>query len=164
MLDGRLPENLTEDLNVTEFEIGGARFVISKLPAMPAFALLEEIRREVGRRSSALAPDDAGGAGTAGLLQLVLDLEPQFVDRVRRKLFENVVFANETARTPQPLAGAEDIAFEGLEPLAVYEVLLRCLAVNFSASLRGVVSRLNALGWTSIPSTPSGSRPSSPES
>ena len=69
-------------------------------------------------------PDDAEGAGTAGLLQLVLDLEPQFVDRVRRKLFEKVVFANETARTPHPLAGAEDIVFERLEPQAVYEVLL----------------------------------------
>ena len=75
-------------------------------------------------RSSALMPDDAEGAGTAGLLQLVLDLEPQFVDRVRRKLFAKVVFANETARTPHPLAGAEDIVFERLEPQAVYEVLL----------------------------------------
>ena len=164
MLDGILPENLTEDLSVTEFEIGGTRFVISKLPAMPAFALLEEIRREVGRRSSALAPDDAEGAGTAGLLQLVLDLEPQFVDRVRRKLFENVVFANETARTPQPLVGAEDTAFQELEPVAVYEVLLRCLTVNFSPSVRALVSKLNGIGWTSLPFNPSGSRPSSPES
>lgn len=150
MLDGRLPESITEDLSASEFEIGGTRFVISKLPAMPAFHLLESIRREVGRTTASEDPN----ASVGSLLQVILSLEPEFVDRVRRTLFDKVLFANEKAMTPQTLAGAEDTAFSTLEPVSVYTVLVRCLVVNFSASLRSVASILNVMGLTSSRSNP----------
>ena len=154
--------NLSEGLSAAEFEIGGARFKVSKLPAMAAFNLLEQIRREVGRSTSEIKASEDPDATVGSMLQVVLSLEPAFVDQVRRKLFENVVFSNERAVTPQPLGGAEDLAFEGLEPVAVYEVLARSLSVNFSASLRAAASWLNGAGTISSLSSLLDSHPSSP--
>ena len=37
------------DLTKTEFEIGGTRFAVAKLPAMAGFDLLEAIRHELGK-------------------------------------------------------------------------------------------------------------------
>ena len=161
-------QNIAEELSVSQFEIGQVRFNVQKLPAMAAWALMEQIRRELGRTSAevvalgntAASNDDeeeATGLTWGTVIQMVLSLEPVFVDGVRKKLFERVEFQrDDTARTPQKLAAAEDMAFEDVEPLAVYEVLLRCLVVNFSPSLRALGSRFGVLGRTSIPSSPSG--------
>ena len=75
--------------------------------------------------------------------------------QVGRKVFEKVSFANARITTPQQLAGTEDTAFDGLEPVAVYEVLLRALAVNFTASFRALVSKLPDVDLNSIQSEPS---------
>ena len=48
-------------------------------------------------------------------------------------LFEHVTFANDAAVTPQKLRGGEELAFR--EPTDPYEVLARCLIVNFGHSL-----------------------------
>ena len=159
-----------------ELVIDGTRFVVGKLPAMAAFDLMEQIRRELGKVSAQLLPegtdetrrelgkvsaqllpkgtDETGTAGR-GLIQAALSLEPAFVALVRRKLFEKVSFSNQHAPALQQLAGAEDMAFDGLEPVAVYEVLLRCLAVNFTASLRALVSRFNDVSQATSPPIPS---------
>ena len=50
--------NLSEGLAAAEFEIGGTRFKVSKLPAMAAFNLLEQIRREVGRSTSEIKANE----------------------------------------------------------------------------------------------------------
>ena len=119
---------LGEQLTATEFEIGGTRFFIAKLPAMAAFDLMELIRHELGRSQSLSVPDGSSDATVSGLLRMVLSLDPSFVATVRRKLFEKVSFSNQRVPTPQQLAGAEEMALDGLEPVAVYEILLRCLA------------------------------------
>ena len=131
-----------DSLTDTEFEIDGTRFFVAKLPAMAAFFLLEQIRHELGKSQALTIPEGAEEQTITALLKMVLSLDPAFVRLVRLKLFEKVSFSNARVTTPQPLAGAEDTAFDGLEPVAVYEVLLRCLAVNFLGSLRGLVSKL----------------------
>ena len=146
---------LGEELTTTEFEIGGTRFFIAKLPAMAAFDLLELIRHQVGKSAALAVPEGSEDESVGALLKMVLSLDPAFVARVRQRLFEKVSFSNERVSTPLKLAGAEDMAFDGLEPVAVYEVLLRCLAVNFTASLRAGVSKFGDAGLTSSPSAPS---------
>ena len=138
-----------------ELVIDGTRFVVGKLPAMAAFDLMEQIRRELGKLSGVVAQGETGDAVVGNVLQLVLSLEPSFVAQVRRKLFEKVSFSNQHAPAPQQLAGAEDMAFDGLEPVAVYEVLLRCLQVNFTASLRALVSRFKDVSQATSPPIPS---------
>ena len=81
MLDGRLPESISEDLSAAEFEIGGTRFVISKLPAMPAFHLLESIRKEVGRTTASLPASEDPNAMVGSLLQVILSWSPRLSTR-----------------------------------------------------------------------------------
>ena len=147
VLDGTGPlDGLTEP----EVEITGTRFFIAKLPAMAAFDLMELIRHELGKSQSVALPEGAPDVLVSGLIRMVMSLDPAFVSGVRRKLFERVSFSNQRAPTPQQLAGAEDMAFNGLEPVAVYEVLVRSLAVNFTPSLRALGSRLGGADLTSI--------------
>ena len=142
--------NLTD----TEFQIGGTRFFVAKLPAMAAFDLLEVIRHELGKSTSLRLPDATSEGAVGSLLQMVLSLDPSFVAYARKILFEKVEFSNHLSAR-QPLAGVEDTAFLDLEPVAIYEVLARALAVNFTASLESVVSKFQNVSLGSIPSAPS---------
>ena len=149
VLDGTSIDSLTE----TEVEIAGTRFFIAKLPAMAAFDMMEIVRHELGRSQAGALQNGEPDAMFPGLINMVMSLDPTFVSQVRRKLFERVSFANTRASTPQQLAGAEDMAFDGLEPVAVYEVLVRCLAVNFTPSLHALGSRFNGVDLNSIRSS-----------
>ena len=146
------------DLTKTEFEIGGTRFAVAKLPAMAGFDLLEAIRHELGKSQALSLPTEVlkeDDRSIATFLKIVLSLDPAFVRQVRQKLFEKVAFSNTQVPTPQQLAGAEEMAFDGLEPIAIYEVLLRSAAVNFTSSLDALVSRLKDAPLVSSPSAPS---------
>lgn len=121
-------------LEEREFTIGGTKFAATRMGAMEGWRTLEMIRR-------ALASSEVSGVGEASVLRAVLSLPVEFVDQVRKIMFRHVEFATADS-TWQPLAGAEDMAFSGLEPLAVYEVLARALAVNFMPSYREAASRL----------------------
>ena len=46
------------DLTKTEFEIGGTRFAVAKLPAMAGFDLLEAIRHELGKSQALSLPTE----------------------------------------------------------------------------------------------------------
>ena len=147
-----LSANISEGLLENEFEIGKTKFYLSKLPAMAAYALLEQIRHEIGKTGNEV-PESADPENTFPLVKLVLALDPKFVEGVRRELFEKVEFTD-PGNPRQKLAGAEDFAFNGLEPIAVYEVLLRSLAVNFSPSLRSVASGLGRFDLIGNPPSP----------
>ena len=131
--------NNLESWTEPECQIGETRFFIDKLGAMEAWRILERIRHELSRTPLELT--DTTDVGV--LVRAILALDPVFIERLRRDLFEHVRFVNTKALSPQPLAGAEDMAFEGegVEPVAVYEVLVRSLAVNFTASFGAVVSQ-----------------------
>ena len=147
--------NISGNLTDTEFEIGGTRFFISKLSAVAGFDLLEVIRHELGKSTSLRVPDAMSEGAVGSLLQMVLSLDPSFVAYIRKILFERVAFSNRLALDPLPLAGSEDMAFGGLEPVAIYEVLARALAVNFTGSWQYAVSKFQNVSLGSIPSTPS---------
>ena len=129
-----------ESLTELECQIGETRFFFDKLGAMAAWQILERIRHELSRTP---AVELTAATDVGVLVRAILALDPVFIERLRCDLFAHVRFANTKALTPQPLAGAEDMAFEGegVEPVAVYEVLVRSLAVNFTASFGAVVSQ-----------------------
>ena len=150
--------NIGGNLTDTEFEIGGTRFFISKLSAVAGFDLLEMVRHEIGKSGvlgKEISDTTAAADTNAMWLQMVLSLDPSFVAYVRKILFKRVAFSNRLAVDPQSLSGSEDMAFGGLEPVAIYEVLVRALAVNFTASLESAVSKFQNVSLGSIPSAPS---------
>ncbi len=141
---------LTDGLLKTEFEIEGTLFFVSKLPSMEAWHFLDRLRRELGRSALNVIPksendEGAGAAMFQAILHMFLSLEPGYVDEARKQMFEKVEFAN-SGHKRQKLAGAEDFAFNELGPMAVYEVLVRSFAVNFTNSLRKLVSSLGQMG------------------
>lgn len=125
-----------EEFRKPEFEINGTHYEITKMRSMPGFALLEQIRQNLGLSFSALAEIRNGNLLEAdamtALAQTLLCLPPDFVELVRKKLFEGVSFRNEEVKTALPLAGKEQMAIK--EPFEVYELIARCLAVNFIPS------------------------------
>ena len=138
-------------LTDAEFELSGARYTIRPLGAMAGWRLLEQIRFQVGGVlnasdiSTVLSVDaEDTAAVTSMIAQVVLKLEPEFVQATMATLFRNVRFQNNQAISGQTLQGSEDMAFaDAGDP---YEVLVRCLAVNFGGSALRLVSKLGGGG------------------
>ena len=137
-----LDEFLARDVTISGTN-GSTAFRIGKMPALAGWDVLEEIRVESGGQ---LNVEHEGGVRTAFAAVLAGFSRP-FVARLRTTLFEHVSFTNELATNPQVLAGAEDMAFNHIEaePGHVYELLLRCLAVNFTPSFLAVSARISSL-------------------
>ncbi len=132
-----------DNITATEFSIGEVEFKISKLPAMKGFDLMEAIRHEFSKASIDVDIDVSNPrkAG-AELLKSVLGLDPAFVARVRTDMFKNVHYRGNGAQTFTVIYGTEDMAFKGLEPISIYEVLGRSLAVNFTDSFQEIALKL----------------------
>ena len=119
---------------------GETKFTLSKMPGTIAWDTLEDIREALSdpilKRSN-----DARGV----MEQILLALPKQFTRRLRDRMFQYVTFTNSIARTPLTLAGAEETAFDAIdaEPVAIYEVFVRSLAVNFTGSYRDLVARIS---------------------
>jgi len=154
-----------------EFELNGTSYRINKMRALAGWHLLEKIRREAGRvvqvdDITAVLNADPGSksvdelllAGTS-IISLLLRLEPEFVEKqLMGTMFKNVLFTNQHAETPQTLLGAEDMAFA--KPTDPYEVLARCVAVNFTDSFVPLVRNLLGGLSDSLPSSLRQSPPS----
>ena len=139
----------------TTFTIRGTTFSISKLLAMEAYDVLEDIREALGASSKGLDELDLqsdGGAITA-IVKTILRLPKANTDLIRRKLFAHISFTNASVATPIPLHGSEDMAFEGLEAFHIYVVFGRALLVNFFKSFEGVASNMTQAPTSPPPST-----------
>lgn len=119
---------------------GETKFVLSKMPGTVAWDTLEDIREALSD------PILKRGSDARGFMeQILLALPKPFTRRLRDKMFNYVTFTNAIARTPLTLAGSEETAFDAIdaEPVAIYEVFVRALAVNFTGSYRDLVARIS---------------------
>lgn len=127
----------------TSFQIGSTSFQIRKLLPFEGFEVLEELRAAVGAK---LANLPAGVSAATAIVAIAMAIPPSSVKSVMGRLFAEVRYSNASAQTQAALAhgGVIDQAgFEGLEPVAVYEVFVRVLAVNFFSSFSGSLSALD---------------------
>ena len=137
---------MLDQMNEQKFTIGEVEFSITKLSAMDGWRLLEDIRHQIGK-------SDLGDSVEADILKqiskTITGMDPAFVDDVRERLFKKVEFKTKDVKAGWlPLSGGEDMAFEKLEPSAIYELLMRCLVVNFTASFSDILSRLKGAKLT----------------
>ena len=140
----------------TTVKIGDTTFKINKLMVMDSLDVLEEIREGMGQRLLELEHMSLQEA----IARAVIGAPRDLVARIRDRLFEEVTFKNQSAKTHVTLAGSEEMAFENLSAVDVYEVLVRCLAVNFFDSFQELISRLNQSELDSNQSQQSTSTPS----
>ena len=128
----------------------GTVFTIQQLLAMEGFRVWEPLRVELFERASRM-PLTVSGNSMIALVGVLLSVSESTLDRVRSKLFEQVLFTNQNAQTPMVLAGNENMAFNGLETVHVYEVLVKCLVINFTPSLLELLSLMDRIPSTSPP-------------
>ena len=137
---------LTDD----RFEINGTQYQVTKLGAFAGMKLFhyitrglgdlltkDQIKALLGAESSEIQADTEL---TSVLISMILRLPEDYVETIRKELFERVYFTNEQAQTPQKLNGAEDTAAQHFTDLE--EVLVRALTVNFTDGFGNLVTRL----------------------
>lgn len=125
-----------KNLDAGKVKLGKVTFTFSKMPALEGWRVLDKIRNAMAETQ--IDPDQNEALT---ILRAILALDSAFVEQLRVDMFVWIEFSSPQT-TPQTLLGAEDMAFAELEPSDVYEVLLRSLAVNFTASFRSLRSRL----------------------
>ena len=103
-------------------------FTIKPIAGWTAVKILEQIRRNFGFQLSNI--DVRPGLEVLALLQPLLTADISFVEKLMEDMFASVKFSGNGA-TNFPLKGKEDIAFARIGPFAVYELLIRCLVINF---------------------------------
>ena len=164
-----------DDFTAKDFTIENTQFFIAPMSAMEGFALMEEIRRELGnalditgmRSTMEMEATEDGSAtamaianGAIAFARTLMRMDPVFVERIRGKLFARITFRNANASAPQPLQGFEDLAFTS--PYVIYELIARSLAVNFMTGIPASVSSILEALKGLIPSAPSAPTPPSP--
>ena len=142
-------KEMASGFRAKEFTIKGTRFRISKLLPEEGFEVSEILREGLGAR---LATIGATASIETAVAAMFLSLPAATVERVRQRLFEEVYFKNKlTNKQWLNLAQERGMGFTDLEPLHVYEVLMRALVVNFLESLLELPSRFPILNRASSP-------------
>lgn len=136
-------------LSDTSFTIGETTFSVYKLLPHDAFTLLDMIRVSTMRNAVGVLPNIAIGGqnarevfeqGFMAFLLMLLSMPSDDLLRVRDVLWRNVEFTNHMAQSPMSLESNHEMAFDRLEGIHYYEVLVRCLVVNFTESWDAIQS------------------------
>ena len=141
-----------DELLKPEVSIAGTQFRLDKIPTMEGYHILEGIRRAAADTIRDPLPMISVDPSLA-ILFAILKFEVPFVESLRMKLFAHIKFSSATTSLVR-LKGSEDEAFEKCEPSAVYEILFRSLAVNFTASFRNLLGDLSSLPNSEKVTTP----------
>ena len=140
-----------DELLKPEVQIETTTFRLNKMPAMDGYYVLEDIRRAAADTLHDPLPL-LGVAPEFVLLLSLLKFDKPFVESLRKKMFAEVKFST-SSTSLVALLNAEDEAFDPCEPSAVYEILFRSLAVNFTVSFRNLLGDLNSLQSSEAPGT-----------
>lgn len=126
-----------------EFAIKDVKFRVTKLAPLKGFDLFEYIRFNLA--SNADTDDGVNSSETKSAIlffKAVLTLQPNIIKNIMGDLFVNVEFMRPGVvdKKYAKLVGLEEMAFSTLEVIHIYELFIRCLAVNFSASFHAIAS------------------------
>ena len=128
------------ELEKREVVLGEVEFRFRKLPPFDAHHVMELIRVAVGSKWDQIQTQ---GDAAKVILSLVGAVSVKDMEAIRGELFKSVRFAyTGQPQAEMPLVGFEDKAFGDIDPVLIYEVVLRALAVNFSQSISVIQSRL----------------------
>ena len=125
-----------------EVTLGDTTFYIDKMRVLEAWPILNLLRFEVGKTR---ARHKLTG-GTTDLMQLLLLLDPGFLNYLREQLFKSIRYRNSKTSVQDLISqqgdSSEDMAFENQEPGVVIELIARSLAVNFMPSLHAMSDKI----------------------
>ena len=124
-----------EAMRKQDVTMGDVDFKISKIPAMEAYDLLELARIQLANCADKITPS---GNAMVDFIKSVGCLPVEFTNHLKSELFKRVTFIKKSNMVGNnqgvglPLTSDKfAMAFENLDPSYVYELLIRCLVVNF---------------------------------
>ena len=102
---------------------------------------------DTGEEEEAISLDPAAIAMGVGLIKGLMGIPAADARMMRNALFVYVEFTNAQARTPQKLAGAEEVAFNaaGLSSMDIWKVFAASFRLNFSEYWEGFIFLLRGL-------------------
>ena len=121
-------------------KFGSTTFTFRKMSAWRGFEVLESLRPGLVK-AFGLMPA-TGMTIQQRLVAAFASIPRETVKEGRSSLFEFVDWVNDKRGQPVKLVDREDEAFDGLEAIHVYQVLLRAFAVNFTGSLDELIPRV----------------------
>lgn len=129
----------SDNLRQTQFMIGEKQFTILPLSAFEGFKLLEYIRENIGFN---LLQFDSESLGSS--LASLIATKAVYVDHVRKVLFSKVSFRTLDSKVSGMLSDINiNQAFEDCQAFDIYELLLRCVYVNFFSTFDRVSKLLD---------------------
>jgi hypothetical protein len=130
------------DLGQRDFELSGIKFRIEKMNAFDGFNVLEKVRFAVGETIGGL-PSFSGENSEANgkaMIAVIMGIRPDHLADIFQDCLEHssVCMSGDSYIS----AVSARAAIEGIDPLDIYELIARFLAVNFMKSFRSLLSRL----------------------
>jgi hypothetical protein len=130
-----------EKMKSPEFSINNIKFKVIKLSAMEGFRLFEKIRHALASQAG-MAQADNQDANAALFIKAVMTLPPETIEDFMNTLFKGLKFSGKGVEKGWAnFSDLQDMALEGLQPLDIYELFIRCLIVNFIESFYAISSR-----------------------
>ena len=132
-----------KELQIPDFTIGKIRYRVSVLKGMAGFNLLETIREAFSSKLSNAIGDgsDEARAG-AQMMSAVMSVDRIHVMKVWEAVQECIEVKLPNTDRFVSLSSAYALWEQEMEPLDLYEVLVRAVAVNFTKSIQDLMSRL----------------------
>ena len=122
-----------KDYSDKTVRIKNTTFYIQKMNADKGWEVFEKLR--VALADKAAEMESVGFE--KDFIKLFSCLPIDFVLSLRQELFSHVYFTNQEAKDRLELSEEFiPMAFKELEPIHIYELLFRCLAVNFFSSFQ----------------------------
>ena len=141
-----------------EVQIGDVDFYIGKMPVKQQIRTFKFLLSVMSRQQETpgvvsllsafniVGDEDPGGQRIIGaLMSLLTETSHEEDEWLRNALFAEIMWrrVDDGLTKYNPLPGNEDIAFESLGALAMLELEVRAIVVNFHESFSGLLSRLS---------------------
>lgn len=126
-----------------QFKIKDVEFTLQRIPPLSGWDITELFREAIAR-SGGLAtelPEGDAKAHAKALIKILVGLKREDVKALRDELFQFVTFKVPDQPKQLNLAGVEDMAFEKIGPMAIYEVIGRAFYVNFTECFEEMLDR-----------------------
>lgn len=133
---------------------GTVTFTFKKMMPLDAWKLFDAMRPSIAGVLGKF-PEDLKAPGAAGQVAAAIgEFPPMVLEAIRSELFKFVKYQSATTQSPNTLFGDENSAFQNLEPVIIYEVIVRAFLVNFFESFLALESRFPIVAELRQPNSP----------
>lgn len=126
-----------------DFEINGCEFHITKLKGLQGFRTFEKIRESFGRANESVSfGSDSQEDVAKALIGILTKLRAEDVEAILKDMIPCIEVKLPNSDVMGSFSKMSGMVYDVIDPLDIYEILARAVAVNFMESFLKVLSRL----------------------